>query len=271
MKKSPKTKSQPKKPKSKKRKILIILLIIILFFIALYCGIYIYAKLTPKLAIDGANGYYLYDSNNELYTGTASEDWISLDEISPELINATISIEDKNFYKHHGFDFLRIIKALFINFQAGENLQGASTITQQYTKNLFLDFDKTWERKLKEAWLTIRLETHYSKDEILEGYLNTINYGGIFGIENASKYYFGKSSKDLNLAEAAMLAGIPKNPSTYSPLVNEEKAKERQKIILNSMVENKYITKEEANNAYNTKLTYQSAEEEDSLKMMRYY
>ncbi len=271
MKKSQKNKNKPKKNKSKKHKVLIIFLIIIMFFIALYCGIYIYAKLTPKLAIDGANGYYLYDSNNELYTGTASEDWISLDEISPELINATISIEDKNFYKHHGFDFLRIIKALFINFQAGENLQGASTITQQYTKNLFLDFDKTWERKIKEAWLTIRLETHYSKEEILEGYLNTINYGGIFGIENASKYYFGKSSKDLNLAEATMLAGIPKNPSTYSPLVNEEKAKERQKIILNSMVENKYITEKEAKAAYNTKLTYQSAEEEDSLKMMRYY
>ncbi len=255
----------------KKHKTLIIITSIIAILAALYFGLYIYAKITPKLAIDGANGYYLYDNNEKLYTGTASEDWISLKEISPNLINATISIEDKNFYNHKGFDFLRIVKALFINLKEGENLQGASTITQQYTKNLFLDFDKTWERKLKEAWLTIRLEAHYKKDDILEGYLNTINYGGIFGIENASKYYFGKSSKNLTLAEASMLAGIPKNPSDYSPLTNETKAKNRQKTILNSMVENKYITKEDAQNAYNEKLVYKTEEEKDSLKMMRYY
>ena len=116
-----------------------------------------------------------------------------------------LRLKIKTFYKHHGFDFLRIIKALFVNLKSGENLQGASTITQQYSKNLFLEFDKTWDRKIKEAWITIRLESHYSKDDILEGYLNTINYGGIFGIENASKYYFNKSAKDLTLAEASML------------------------------------------------------------------
>ncbi len=255
----------------KKHKKLIIFLGIIVFFIALYFGIYLYARITPKLAIDGANGYYLYDSNGDLYTGTASEDWIKLEDISNNLVNATISVEDKNFYNHHGFDYPRILKALFIVATSGNKSQGASTITQQYSKNLFLDFDKTWERKIKEAWLTIRLEAHYSKDEILEGYLNTINYGGIFGIENAAQYYFGKSAKNLNLAEATILAGIPKNPSVYSPLVNEEKAKSRQKIILNSMVKNKYISQKEADEAYNTKLTYQSNEEQDSLKMMRYY
>lgn len=255
----------------KKHKKLIIFLSIILFFIAVYFGIYLYARITPKLAIDGANGYYLYDANGDLYTGTASEDWIKLDDISKNLVNATVSVEDKNFYKHHGFDYLRIAKALFIVATSGSKSQGASTITQQYSKNLFLDFDKTWERKIKEAWLTIRLESHYSKDEILEGYLNTINYGGIFGIENASQYYFGKSAKNLNLAEATILAGIPKNPSVYSPLVNEKKAKSRQKVILDSMVKNKYITQEEADKAYSTNLTYQSNKEQDSLKMMRYY
>lgn len=255
----------------KKHKILIFFTGFIVFCVFLYIGIYLYARMTPKLAIDGANGYYLYDNKNELYTGTASEDWVNLDKISDNLIDATISIEDKNFYNHKGFDFLRIVKAMLVNIQSGKKLQGASTITQQYSKNLFLDFDKTWERKLKEAWLTIRLESHYDKDEILEGYLNTINYGGIFGIENASKYYFGKSSSDLSLAEASMLAGIPKNPSLYSPLINETKAKERQKLILNSMVENKYITKDEAQTAYNTSLTYKSYEEKDNLKMMRYY
>ena len=225
----------------------------------------------PKLAVDGANGYYLYDSNNALYTGSASQDWASLDEISKDTINATISIEDKNFYKHQGFDFLRIIKAMLINIQNGDTSQGASTITQQYTKNLFLEFDKTWERKIKEAWLTIRLEAHYDKDDILEGYLNTINYGGIFGIENASEYYFDKKASELTLAEASMLAGIPKNPSRYSPLVNEKNAKERQRIVLNSMVKNNYITKDEALNAYQTKLVYKTGDNEDDLKMIMYY
>lgn len=255
----------------RKYKKLIIFISIILFFVAVYFGVYLYARITPKLAIDGANGYYLYDSKGELYTGTASEDWISLKDISPDLVNATVSVEDKNFYKHQGFDYGRIIKALFINFKSGSRLQGASTITQQYSKNLFLDFDKTWSRKAKEAWLTIRLETHYDKDEILEGYLNTINYGGIFGIENAAKYYFNKSAENLSLAEATMLAGIPKNPSVYSPLVNEKKAKSRQKIILNSMIENKYISKDEAQKAYETELVYEENKEQDSLKMMRYY
>ena len=224
----------------------------------------------PKLPITGANGYHLYDINGDTYTAS-SEESVSLKDISKHLINATISIEDKNFYKHQGFDYLRILKAMFVNIKSGETLQGASTITQQYARNLFLDFDKTWDRKIKEAWITIRLETHYSKDDILEGYLNTINYGGIFGIENASKYYFNKSAKDLTLAEASMLAGIPKNPSRYSPLIDEESAKSRQKIILNSMVKNGYITESQADSAYNTKLNYERSEDSDNLKMIMYY
>ena len=256
--------------KKKSKKWLIIIFGIIFFFIAIYFGIYLYAKVQPKLPISGANGYHLYDINGEIYTAGSNEN-VSLKDISKHLINATIAVEDKNFYKHHGFDFLRIIKAMFINIKSGENLQGASTITQQYSKNLFLDFDKTWDRKLKEAWITIRLESHYSKDDILEGYLNTINYGGIFGIENASKYYFNKSAKNLNLAEASMLAGIPKNPSKYSPLTNEDEAKKRQKIILDAMVKNGYITQAQADGAYNTKLNYEKGSDEENLKMMMYY
>ena len=253
--------------KYKKTKILIIF---ILLPILVILSIYLYAYISPKLSIDGANGYYLYDNTQKLYNGS-NEDWANLNQISNNLINATISIEDKNFYKHKGFDPLRIVKALFINIKSNATIQGASTISQQYSKNLFLDFDKTWSRKLKEAWITVRLETHYTKDEILEGYLNTINYGGIFGIENASNYYFGKNSHDLTLAEASMLAGIPKSPSTYSPLINEEKAKKRQKSILNSMVINGYITEKDANTAYKEKLTYKSKDDSESLKMMMYY
>jgi 1A family penicillin-binding protein len=253
----------------KKRKILIILAILFLLCIGFYYGIYFYAKTRPKLSIDSANGFYLYDSEGELFNG--NDEWISIDNISPYLINATISIEDKNFYKHKGFDFLRIAKALFNNIKSRQAKEGASTITQQYAKNLFLDFDKTWKRKLTEAWLTIRLESFYSKDEILEGYLNTINYGGIYGIENASLYYFGKSASELDLAEASILAGIPKSPSNYSPIQNEEASKNRQAIILNAMVKNGYITEEEMNEAKSEELTFIGSMPSDNSTSLMYY
>ena len=235
-----------------------------------YISLVIYGKTMPKLDINSANSYYLYDINGNRFSGT-NDEWISLDNISPYLINATIAIEDKNFYKHQGFDFLRIIKSLYINAINRETLQGASTITQQYAKNLFLSFDKTWNRKIEEALLAIRLESHYSKDEVLEGYLNTINYGGVFGIENASKYYFNKSAKDLSLAESTILAGIPKWPSRYSPFVDEKAAKERQKLILEAMVKNKYITKDEMNKAYKEELLYYGSDNPNSLITQSYF
>lgn len=240
------------------------------FFMFTYFGIYIIASLTKKLDINTSNGYYLYDTNNNLINGT-SDQWIKLENISPYLINATIAIEDKNFYKHQGFDYLRIAKSLYINIVNGKTLQGASTITQQYAKNLFLEFDKTWERKLKEAWLTIRLESQYSKNEILEGYLNTINYGGVYGIENASYYYFNKSSSDLTLAEATTLAGIPKSPSNYSPILNYNNSKNRQKLVLQAMVNNNFITENEMNEAYNTELAFHGYSENKKLNTLRYF
>lgn len=235
----------------------------------LYAFVLAYAYLSPKLPIDTANGYYLYDNTKaEIKEGT---NWISIKDMSPYIIDATIAIEDKNFYNHQGFDYLRIIKALFINAKNRKNLQGASTITQQYAKNLFLNFDKTWSRKIEEAFLTMRLEAHYSKDEILEGYLNTINYGGIFGIENASNYYFNKSSKDLTLAEASILAGIPKSPSNYSPTQNAEAAKKRQQLILEAMEKNGYITESEKENAIKTELIYTKTTERKNLSTIMYY
>lgn len=242
---------------------------IILCFL-FYFGLYFYAKYATKLVIESANGFYIYDANGDLVEGL-SDQWISIDNISSYVLEATIAIEDKNFYKHSGFDFLRILKSLYINIRSGETLQGASTISQQLAKNLFLSFDKTWERKLKEAWLTIQLESQYSKEDILEAYLNTINYGGIFGIESASQYYFHKSAKDLTLAEASMLAGIPKSPSNYSPLANPEKAKERQNTVLSSMVKQGMITEEEKEEAYQTELTYYGTLAENELKTLMYY
>ena len=250
----------------------IIFRIILFLFIVSIIGIlsiYIYAKTSPKLEIKSAGSIYIYDDNNKPIKDDHS--WTNIDNINKNLINATISAEDKNFYNHYGFDILRIIKALFINIKAGENKQGASTISQQYAKNLFLDFTKTWKRKIDEALLTTRLEVNYSKDEILEGYLNTINYGGVFGIENASIYYFNKSAKDLSLGEATMLAGIPKSPSNYSPINNLDNAKSRQSIILKSMENNGYITHKQLVNAKNEELTYIGKENIDIVDSYLYY
>ena len=251
------------------KKLIKIFIFLIIIFGVFYYGIYFYASTTEHLNINSASGYYMYDSNEELIDDTS--EWVKLDNISNYLINATISIEDKNFYKHKGFDFLRIFKSLYINITNKKTLQGASTISQQLVKNLFLDFDKTWERKLKEAWLTVRLESQYSKGEILEGYLNTINYGGVYGIENASHYYFKKDSKDLDLAEASMLAGIPKSPSNYSPLTNLEKAKKRQKLVLEAMVNNGYISEIDMNNALSEELTYYGYNSKFELNTLMYY
>ncbi len=234
---------------------------------------YLYSMITPKIDIKSANVFYLYDKNNNLvFCGNENKEWSSLKDMSPLVVNATIAVEDKNFYKHKGFDYFRITKAIFENIKAKEIVQGASTITQQYARNLFLNFDKTWTRKWKEMWLTFELETHYSKDEILEGYLNTINYGhGIYGISNASKFYFNKDIKDLTLAEASMLAGIPNSPSNYSPINNFDLAKERQKIVLERMYNNKYISKEDMEQALKEELNLYGVRENLNLTSLMYY
>ena len=231
-----------------------ILLILGGLFILGNLGLYIYCLITPKIQISRNQSYYLYDNENEQIFNNYS--WVSLDDISPYLIDATLSTEDKHFYYHIGFDYLRIGKAIIKNISSRSLSEGASTITQQYARNLYLNYEKTWKRKIDEAVLAFELETHYTKDEILEGYLNTINYGGIFGIENAAKYYFNKSSKDLDLAEAAMLAGIPQSPSNYSPLYNKELAKKRQRTVLILMKNNDKINDNDVEEAYGEELTY---------------
>ena len=231
-----------------------ILLILGGLFILGNLGLYIYCLITPKIQISRNQSYYLYDNENEQIFNNYS--WVSLDDISPYLIDATLSTEDKHFYYHIGFDYLRIGKAIIKNISSRSLSEGASTITQQYARNLYLNYEKTWKRKIDEAVLAFELETHYTKDEILEGYLNTINYGGIFGIENAAKYYFNKSSKDLDLAEAAMLAGIPQSPSNYSPLYNKELAKKRQRTVLILMKNNDKISDDDLEEAYGEELTY---------------
>lgn len=258
----------------KKKKLILKFLIIFIFFIYILFGVfYICIKLSPKLNLKNTNTIILYDKNNkEFFRGNGSKEWINLNDIDKDLINATISTEDKRFYKHNGFDYIRIIKSFFINLKSGSIKEGASTITQQYSRNLYLNFDRTFTRKIKEAYLAFKMEINYSKDEILEGYLNTINYGnGVFGIENASKYYFNKSARDLTLGEASILAGIPASPQDYSPINDLKTSKRRQKIILDTMVKNGYITKKEAKKAYNEKLVFYGKKEKLNLTTLMYY
>ena len=242
-------------------------------FVVVIIGLYTYAYLSPKLELRTAGQYYIYDSSDELiYQGSSTSEWVSLEDINYNLINAVVSVEDKNFYHHHGFDYLRIAKAMFLNIKNGKITQGASTISQQYIKNIFLDFSTTWSRKIEEAFLTLELEVHYTKDEILEGYLNTINYGqGNFGIGNASRYYFNKEPLDLTLEEALILAGIPNSPENYNPVANYDLAIERAKIVGRSMIENGYLTEEEFDDLFQEKLEIYGKSSEENLDMLMYY
>lgn len=255
------------------RKLIKFFIFIISIFIFLFLGTILYIKMSPKLEIKSANAFLMYDNNNNLFfQGSGSKEWVSLDDISDYVKVATINTEDKNFYKHFGFDPARIMKAMYVNISSGATKQGASTITQQYAKNLFLDFDKTWERKLKEMWITLKLEVGYSKDEILEGYLNTINYGhGMYGIENASHFYFDKDSRNLTLAEAAMLVGIPKSPSNYSPLVSFDVAKKRQEHILYNLYKNKKISHSDYVKAKDDEIKIIGKQDKINLSTVMYY
>ena len=253
-------------------KFLKILILIIFAIIIIDISFYVYAYITPKFPIYTNNNITYYDINGNDMFNSNNNDYVKLDEISPDVINAIVSIEDKNFYKHNGFDFLRIAKAMVINITSGKIKQGASTISQQYVKNLYLTFDKTWKRKIKEAFLTIELETHYSKDEILEGYLNTINFGaGCYGIKNASNYYFNKEPKDLTIEEATLLVGIPKSPTYFNPITNYDNSKGRQYDVIYSMYKNNYISKNDIDKIYNKELNFYGKKEKHELSSIYYY
>lgn len=249
-----------------------ILFLTISFTVIILC-LYTYAYFSPKITLNSANAIFMYDNQGELIFQTNNnKKWVNLNDISSDLKDATISIEDKNFYNHFGFDYLRIIKSLYLNVKTKSITAGASTISQQYVKNLYLDFNQTWKRKIEEALLTLNLEVHYTKDEILEGYLNTINYGqGNFGIQSASEYYFDKESKDLTLEEAIMLAGIPKSPENYNPVSNYDKCIKRAKVVAASMYKNNYITKEEYDNLFQNEIPIYGKKKTNNMQTLMYY
>ncbi|HEX7018257.1 MAG TPA: transglycosylase domain-containing protein [Patescibacteria group bacterium] len=202
----------------------------------------------------------IFDRNGTLlYEIFADEHRIPIEvaDLPPHVLQATIAIEDRRFYHHLGFDVVGITRA-FINNLQGESIEGGSTITQQLVKNALLTNERSLVRKIKEAILAVFTEILYSKNDILEMYLNYISYGGTaVGIESAAQRYFAKPAKELTIAEAALLAGLPQAPSRYSPFgSNAQAAKERQKEVLRRMVEDGYITELQAAEAEAQALTY---------------
>jgi penicillin-binding protein 1A len=205
----------------------------------------------------------IYDAHGHPLKAFYEEDRVivSLDEVPSQLAGAFIAIEDRQFYRHWGLNVFAIGKAVLEDVMARKIVRGASTITQQLARNLFLTQEQTLTRKIKEAILAIRIERHYTKDEILTMYLNQIYFGdGAYGVGSASTKYFGKHVSELSLGEAAMLAGIPRNPSAYSPRRHPERARQRQAIVLQSMAEMEMITAKQAAEAKQDTIAVHQAE-----------
>ena len=252
-----------------------ILFLITIFFLGMLTGLfYYYSKELPPLSevkrFDMKVGSEVYDRNDNLIHTFSIEKrkLTKINELPPYLINGLIAVEDKNFYKHWGLDLSGLMRAIIVDIKNRSFKQGASTITQQLARNMFLTLDKQLPRKIKELLLSILIEKHYSKEEILEFYLNKAPFGpGLYGIEVASKKYFNKEAKDLNIPEAALLIGMPQLPSAYYPYRHPKRALKRRNIVLKRMFEEHVITKKEYQNAISTpielkspKINYKSAD-----------
>lgn len=186
-----------------------------------------------------------YDSSQQTLDAHNNIQYCSLEQINPDCVKAFIAVEDKSFYQHHGLSFPRIAKAFTNNLIAGYSKEGASTITQQLVKNTYLTNEKTIKRKIREAILALKVEQNFTKDQILEMYLNAIYFGNnVYGIANASEFYFKKTPAELSVAESAGLAGIIKNPSKYEPLTHYENFCQRAHLILHLMHDQKLINED---------------------------
>lgn len=242
-----------------------IVLAIVVIGAILTAGVFIYAASSlpawdPQL-LSGAKTTIVYDDQGIAAANLHAEEnrtEVSFDKIPEAIKQAFLSTEDKDFYKHHGVTFKGISRAVFRNVQSGDLTgQGASTITMQLARNAFLTFDKEWQRKIKEVLLSFKIEANYSKDEIFSMYLNKIYFGsGAYGVQAASQTYLGKDVTELNLAECALLAGLPQNPNVINPFQSVEKSKARQKLVLNNMVKYGYISQAEADEAYQLEIEF---------------
>src|ERR1700757_1926548 len=210
----------------------------------------------------------LYDDHGRIIGSFALQRRVvaSYDDFPPVLRDALVSIEDKNFYTHSGINFFRIIGAAYRDIQSGGKVQGASTLTMQLARNLFLSPDRRWQRKVQEAMLPIQIERRFTKPQIFALYANQIALGhGVFGFEAASEFYFSKPAKQLSLPEATLLAGLPKGPSFYSPINHPDRAQKRRNLVINAMLEDGKITAAQANDARSAPLTLRLAHDPNSL------
>jgi penicillin-binding protein 1A len=224
-------------------------------------GLFQVPEREPGMIVLAADGRVLAER------GAFFGDEVRLDELPEYVPNALIAVEDRRFRQHFGIDLVGIARAGVQNLAAGRVVEGGSTITQQLAKNLFLAPDRTLERKFQEAVLALWLESKYSKDEILQLYLNRVYYGaGATGIEKAAQRYFGKSARDVTLPEAAILAAVLKAPSTYNPVNHPERAAKRAREVIADMVDAGFITKEEAAEAASAKTTVQRNTEQPATQ-----
>lgn len=237
-------------------------------------GLFIYLILSDLPTVATLKDYRpsvatrVYADNNELIHEFFLENRkvIPISQIPKVVIYAFVAAEDNRFFEHRGVDLLSIFRAFIKNLSAGRIVQGGSTITQQVARSLFLTPERSYLRKLKEAILAYKIDRYLTKEEILNLYLNQIYLGhGTYGVEAAAQGYFGKSARDLTLPEAALLAGLPKAPSAYSPYTNFEKAKQRQAYVLERMFEDGYITKEEKDRALSTPLRFRSLRPKEKI------
>lgn len=231
--------------------LIMVIFVIIIAMITIF-SIYFSAKLNTDTIAAPKTRIELYDCEGKLYENKTLNKYVPYDEISPNIIHAFIALEDKRFYNHKGIDFYRTMGALIKDIKYGSFKEGGSTITQQLAKNTQLTNEKTIRRKIKELRLSKLIEKKYTKNQIIEMYLNAIYFGnGIYGIDGACKNYFDKHPKDLTPSESAILAGIVKNPSKYSPKNNIENAIGRRNLVLKLMHEQGYINESEYNTAVN--------------------
>ena len=233
------------------------ILIFIITIIGSVAGVFIFKRFSDSSIFISENmaPIYIYDQNDQLVsTDSLYYEYCSIKEINENLINAVIACEDKNFYNHIGISIPRIANSIYQNIKNKSIISGASTITQQYVKNTFLSSEQTLTRKLNEIVIALEIEKKYTKDQILEAYLNSVLFGGnIYGIKMASKYYFNKLPSELNINESAILAGMIQLPNYYNPFNNPDKTTERMQLVLKRMLEENYITHKQYNECFQLK------------------
>ncbi|MFT4415860.1 transglycosylase domain-containing protein [Fredinandcohnia humi] len=257
-------------------KLKVILFLILLFILAIAVGLNIYINKQDVSSLNNPlpEPTIIYDKHGEIASKVPGPkiEAVTYEQIPKHVVNAVISIEDHRFYKHPGVDYIGIFRALFRNVKAGEVVEGGSTITQQLTKNVFLTHDQTLKRKIDEFFLAQKIERTYSKDKIMEMYLNHIYFGeGAWGIRNAAQVYFGKEVQELTVSEGAILAGLIKSPSTMNPLVNQELSFERRDVVLGMMKEHGHLSDQEVQEAKDQEIVFKGRQQDPYKGKYPYY